>query len=134
MVLVCGLGVERDVHSQKFRGNTKYSSLVKTLNSTETDSLFDSSKVCFFGRLWCPFLAPSGDGRGSVKVRADVKNLTIISYNKLCEIACSQIVVYNKILYSNILCKPMLKVCNSSMVPGSSPELIPRFLSVPCIL
>lgn len=62
--LVCGLGVERNVHSQKFRGNTKSSSLVltkKTLNSTETDH---RSKVCFFGRLWGPFLAPSGVGRG----------------------------------------------------------------------
>lgn len=60
---VRGLGVERDVHSQTFWGNTQNSSLVKTLNSTETDSLFNSSKVCFFGRLWCPFLAPSGVGR-----------------------------------------------------------------------
>lgn len=107
------------MHSQKFRGNTKSSSLV--------------SKVCFFGRLWGPFLAQSGVGRGSVKVRADVKFLTNISYNKLCEIACSQIVVYITILYSNILCKPMLEVCNYSMVAGSNPDLIPRFLSVPCI-
>lgn len=61
MVLVCGLGVVRDVHSQKFRGNSKSPSLVKTLNSTETDH---RSEVCFFGRQWGHFLAPSGVGRG----------------------------------------------------------------------
>lgn len=108
----------------------------KTPYTVRMDSLWHTVlKFVFLADFGVLFWPRGVLGGWSMKVRADVKNLTIISYDKLCEIACSQLVVYNAIsVYSNILCESMLNICNNAMVPGSSPNLIPRFLSVPYIL